>query len=87
MGFKDGQQKRDFKRQKYGGGGGGRGGSDGGRGDDDVRDAWDAASLGAGLLVRGRSARHADGVVLSYPMPDGYDAACLLYTSPSPRDS
>ena len=30
MGFKDGQQKRDFKRQKYGGGGGGRGG--GGRG-------------------------------------------------------
>ena len=31
MGFKDGQQKRDFKRQKYGGGGGGRGGR-GGRG-------------------------------------------------------
>ena len=26
MGFKDGQQKRDFKRQKYGGGGGGHGG-------------------------------------------------------------
>ena len=32
MGFKDGQQKRDFKRQKYGGGGGGRGGGRGGRG-------------------------------------------------------
>ena len=33
MGFKDGQQKRDFKRQKYGGGGGrGGGGRGGGRG-------------------------------------------------------
>ena len=32
MGFKDGQQKRDFKRQKYGGGGGGRGGGGRGRG-------------------------------------------------------
>ena len=35
MGFKDGKQKRDFKRQKYGGRGGGRGGgitSGGGRG-------------------------------------------------------
>ena len=34
MGFKDGQQKRDFKRQKYGGGGGGRGGGGRGRGGD-----------------------------------------------------